>query len=84
MSKSRTSEPAALSLPAMNGPGPSLQQLLDQERGDVPPVLRDASAVDLGTDVIARERYFDPAFLQQEYDQVWSRVWQTRWNQHRA
>ena len=67
---------ATHALPAMRGPGPTIQQLLDQERGPVPPALRDTSAIDLGTEVLAKERYYDPEFARQEFDHMWSRVWQ--------
>ena len=43
-------------LPAMLGPGPTIQELLDQESGPVPPVLRDTSAVDFGTKIIYYRR----------------------------
>lgn len=73
---SRDDRRATHALPAMRGPGPTIQQLLDQERGPVPPVLRDTSAIDLGTEVLAKERYYDPEFARQEFDHMWSRVWQ--------
>ncbi len=60
----------------MKAPGPTVQELLDQERTEVPSVLRDTSAVFLGTEPIAKERYTDQAFFDREMDQMWSRVWQ--------
>lgn len=62
--------------PAMRGDGPTVQDLIARERGPVPAPLREASAVDLGSDPIAPERYTDPAFLQQEFAALWSSVWQ--------
>ena len=60
----------------MLGPGPSVQDLLDQERGSVPAVLRKAGSVDLGHSMIAKERYLSPTFLAAEFEHVWAKVWQ--------
>lgn len=56
--------------------GPTVQDLLDQERTEVPPALRDTRSVALGTDPIPTSRYTDPAFAVQELERVWGRVWQ--------
>lgn len=60
----------------MKAPGPTVQELLDQERTEVPPVLRDTSAMFLGTKPIAKERYTDQAFFDREMENMWSRIWQ--------
>lgn len=60
----------------MYGPGPSVQDLLDQERGPVPDALRRIGVLDLGDDPLPAARYTSPEFLRREYTSMWSRVWQ--------
>jgi len=60
----------------MDGPGPSVQELLDRERGPVPDALREESSMDLGDGPIARERYFSEDFARREFEAVWGRTWQ--------
>ena len=69
-------KPGAGKTPSMQAPGPSVQDLLDQERTAVPDVLRDTSALFLGNEPIPKERYTSPDFFDAEMDQMWSRVWQ--------
>jgi phenylpropionate dioxygenase-like ring-hydroxylating dioxygenase large terminal subunit len=69
-------EPMSDLPPAMYGPGPSVQDLLDQERGPVPEALRRSSSVDLGTEPIPASRYTSAEFLAHEFQSMWSRTWQ--------
>ncbi len=62
--------------PAMRGPGPTVQQLIDQERGPVPAALRASGSVDYGVTPIPAERYTSSAFAAAEVDHMWSHVWQ--------
>jgi phenylpropionate dioxygenase-like ring-hydroxylating dioxygenase large terminal subunit len=41
-----------------------------------PPFTPRLKNVDLGTENIAGERYFSPAFMQQEWESVWKKTWQ--------
>jgi len=60
----------------MGADGPSVQDLLDSERGPVPEVLRDASSVALGVEPLAPERYTSRRFAARELEGMWARVWQ--------
>lgn len=62
--------------PVMGADGPSVQDLLDTERGPVPAVLRDHSALALGTDPLPPGRYTEAEFARREFDRMWSRSWQ--------
>jgi phenylpropionate dioxygenase-like ring-hydroxylating dioxygenase large terminal subunit len=53
-----------------------VQELLDQEAGEVPVSLRATSRGHLDHIDIAPARYFDPAFHRLEVEWVWSRAWQ--------
>lgn len=57
-------------------PGPSVQELLDQEVNPVPEVLRRASFVDLGTEDIPYARSYAPEYHDREVEKVWRKVWQ--------
>ncbi|HVW31859.1 MAG TPA: aromatic ring-hydroxylating dioxygenase subunit alpha [Acidimicrobiia bacterium] len=57
-------------------PGPTIQDLLDEEDVPVPGTLRLESSVDLGTHDIPRHRYFSRAWHDLEVERLWKRVWQ--------
>jgi phenylpropionate dioxygenase-like ring-hydroxylating dioxygenase large terminal subunit len=56
--------------------GPRVQDVLDNERRDVPDALRLTSALDLGVDAIPIERYLSRDFHELEVEKVWRKVWQ--------
>lgn len=62
--------------PVMGAEGPSVQDLLNDERGPVPAVLRDHSSVALGTEPLPSARYTDAEFARREFDRMWSKTWQ--------
>ncbi|MBI1182428.1 MAG: Rieske 2Fe-2S domain-containing protein [Alphaproteobacteria bacterium] len=62
--------------PKPNPNGPTVQELLEQERTEVPPVLRKTGSVFLGEEPIGKERYTSQAFFDREMTHMWSRVWQ--------
>lgn len=62
--------------PLDGAPGPTIQDLLDQEDVPVPETLRFESSVDLGTGDIPRHRYFSRAWHDLEVEKLWTRVWQ--------
>lgn len=58
-------------------PGPSVQDVLARDSHPAPDVLRfEAPAQGLGSEDVAVDRYFDPAWHAREMDQVWRKVWQ--------
>jgi nitrite reductase/ring-hydroxylating ferredoxin subunit len=62
--------------PLDGAPGPTIQDLLDEEDVPVPETLRLESSVDLGTEDIPRQRYFSRAWHDLEVEKLWKRAWQ--------
>lgn len=60
----------------LRSPGPTIQDLLDEEDVPVPETLRRESSVDLGSDDLPRERYVSRAWHDLEVERLWKRVWQ--------
>ena len=56
--------------------GPSIQDLLDEERAEVPWVLRQERYRFLGDQDLPADRYYSQEFLELEVDKLWPRVWQ--------
>ena len=56
--------------------GPRVQEVLKNERREVPDFLRWESATDLGVDAIPIERYLSREFHELEVEKVWRKVWQ--------
>lgn len=63
-------------VPVMGAAGPSVQELLDNERGPIPPVLRDTRSLNLGTAELPTGRYTSEAFSRLEFSRMWTRTWQ--------
>lgn len=57
-------------------PGVSVQDLLNLEQRPVPPTLRRVAYDYLGSEDIAKERYYSHKFYQLEVERMWSKVWQ--------
>jgi phenylpropionate dioxygenase-like ring-hydroxylating dioxygenase large terminal subunit len=57
-------------------PGVSVQALLQQEQRPVPVALREVAYDYLGSEDIAKERYYSREFHQLEVERMWSKVWQ--------
>lgn len=57
-------------------PGPSVQDIIASDAQPAPPILRESSYEFLGDADIAFERYTSPALFQQEFEQLWPKVWQ--------
>ncbi|MGB1142021.1 MAG: aromatic ring-hydroxylating oxygenase subunit alpha, partial [Halioglobus sp.] len=57
-------------------PGPSYQDLLDQETNPVPDCLRENTNPYLGSSNIAVSRYLSREFHELEVEHVWKRTWQ--------
>ena len=63
-------------MPVMGADGPTVQDLLDAERGPVPAALRDSSSAALGSEPLPSHRYTSAAFAGREFERMWSRAWQ--------
>lgn len=60
-----------------NVPGPSYQDVLDQDRFPVPAILRDRAPWPEGLSLrIPRERYTSREIYDREVESMWTRVWQ--------
>lgn len=57
-------------------PGDSYEEIIAQDIVPAPDFYQEGPTPDVGTEPVAASRYFDPTFLQQELDHVFSRVWQ--------
>lgn len=57
-------------------PGPSMQDYLEKETREVTSHLREASYTHLGSEDIARERYYAKEFAALEAERMWTRTWQ--------
>lgn len=57
-------------------PGPSYQDLLDQEQQPVPDCLRENTNPYLGSENISVDRYLSRDFHEQEIEHIWKRTWQ--------
>jgi phenylpropionate dioxygenase-like ring-hydroxylating dioxygenase large terminal subunit len=57
-------------------PGPSYQDLLDQEVNPVPDCLRENTNPYLGSDNLSVDRYLSREFHEKEVEHVWRRTWQ--------
>ena len=57
-------------------PGDSYEEIIARDIVPAPDFYQEGPTPDVGTEPIAASRYFDPTFLQQELDHVFSRVWQ--------
>ncbi len=57
-------------------PGDSYEEIIAGDVVPAPDFYAEGPTPDVGTEAIAASRYYDPAFLQQELDHVFSRVWQ--------
>lgn len=62
--------------PAVIGPGPTYQDLLDTEVQAVPPALRASAPSDLGSAPLSTRRYLERAWHEREKRDLWPRVWQ--------
>lgn len=56
--------------------GPSIQDLLNEETGPVPWVLRQERYEFLGDEDLPADRYFSKEFFELEVKKLWPRVWQ--------
>ena len=61
---------------AARSPGPSYQDLLDQEVNPVPDCLRDNTNPYLGSENLSVDRYLSREFHEKEVEHVWKRTWQ--------
>ncbi len=70
--------PSDPSLPpgAARCPGPSPQDVLNQDGDQVPAALRAQAYEYLGNEDLSYERYTSQAFYDQEMEKLWSKVWQ--------
>lgn len=57
-------------------PGPSVQDILEQDTRSVPDVLRKQAYSYVGSDDLAVERYFSKEFHDLEVEHVWKKTWQ--------
>ena len=72
-----TSTPKRLDPKTMTrSPGPTYQQLLDEDTHEVPDVLRLESPMDFGEEDISIERYISREWFDKEVEFLWKRVWQ--------
>jgi len=58
------------------GPGPSLQEILDDDVVPAPAPFRETPEMDLGTNDVSVERYTSRAWHEAEVDKVWRKTWQ--------
>lgn len=63
-------------MPLKNRPSPSLQEILASDKVPPPAHMTDESWVDMGSDDIPIDRYFDKAFHDREVEKVWRKTWQ--------
>ena len=61
---------------AKRSPGPTWQELLDQDARPVPEFLTQESYTYLGSEPIPASRYTDPTFAKLEEEKLWPYVWQ--------
>lgn len=61
---------------AARSPGESYEEVLARDVVSSPDFYKEGPTPDIGTETVAASRYYDPAFLQQENDHVFTRVWQ--------
>lgn len=59
-----------------NPPGPSWDELADNDSRAVPEFLRGESWQDLGDEMLSVERYTSPDFFAKECEKMWPHVWQ--------
>jgi phenylpropionate dioxygenase-like ring-hydroxylating dioxygenase large terminal subunit len=59
-----------------NRPSPSLQEILASDKVPPPAHMTDESWVDMGSDDVPIDRYFDKAFHNREVEKVWRKTWQ--------
>ena len=64
------------SMPLKNRPSPSLQEILASDKVPPPAHMTDESWVDIGSDDVPIDRYFDKAFHDREVEKVWRKTWQ--------
>ena len=64
------------SMPVKNRPSPSLQEILASDKVPPPAHMTDESWVDIGSDDVPIDRYFDKAFHDREVEKVWRKTWQ--------
>lgn len=64
------------SAPLKNWPSPSLQEILASDKVPPPAHMTDESWVDMGSDDLPIDRYFDKAFHDREVEKVWRKTWQ--------
>lgn len=55
---------------------PSVQEILDLEKREVPAILRERAFEDLGSDDIPVEHFTSRAFHDLEMERMWNKVWQ--------
>jgi phenylpropionate dioxygenase-like ring-hydroxylating dioxygenase large terminal subunit len=63
-------------MPLKNRPSPSLQEILASDKVPPPAHMTDESWVDIGSDDVPIDRYFDKAFHDREVEKVWRKTWQ--------
>ena len=63
-------------MPLKNRPSPSLQEILASDKVPPPAHMTDESWVDMGSDDVPIDRYFDKAFHDREVEKVWRKTWQ--------
>ena len=64
------------STPFKNRPSPSLQEILASDKVPPPAHMTDESWVDMGSDDVPIDRYFDKTFHDREVEKVWRKTWQ--------
>lgn len=64
------------STPFKNRPSPSLQEILASDKVSPPAHMTDESWVDMGSDDVPIDRYFDKTFHDREVEKVWRKTWQ--------
>lgn len=57
-------------------PGPSYQDILDDDRQAAPPILRETAHDDLSAHDLPTEVYLSADYAEREVDELWRRVWQ--------
>ena len=67
--------PVELTRGAARSSGPSVQDILDRERVPVPEVLRRTSYYYMGSDDLAKERYYAREFHDLEVEKMWTKTW---------
>ena len=67
---------AGLELP-IGRPGPSVQEILARDVNPAPSVmLEESPALNLGSEDVSIERYFEKVWHDQEVEKVWRKTWQ--------